>query len=152
VPLRREPPPRHITTQNLRKALSGRYSERPPRPEEVVVARTPSSPPPPVLALPQRIVEGARDWLSSGSLELPDALSARHARALQRGMLLALLQTPGLASLPDGIAQRARWMFRDGWADGASSRELEDLLTLLRREVNETEKALLLRTVRRCLG
>jgi hypothetical protein len=77
----------------------------------------------------------ANQWLKTGSLSLPGCSSPRHARALQRALLAALLHEPGWSAMPDGLRQRAGWLFCEGWESGSEKghafREIDDLATVL---------------------
>lgn len=93
-----------------------------------------SLPPPPVYFAPH-VRAQAGQWAQTGSLSLPGCSSPRHARALQRALLLALLHEPGWFELPQGLRQRAGWLFCDGWESAAGSahpfREIDDLAAVL---------------------
>lgn len=86
------------------------------------------------LQFPSHIREQAEDWLKSGSLSLPNCSSPRHARAMQRALLLALLDRPGYHRLPLGLQQRVGWLLSPGWerqTTGSVASEASDLLTVL---------------------
>lgn len=86
------------------------------------------------LQFPTHIREQAEGWLKSGSLSLPHCSSPRHARAMQRALLLALLDRPGYHSLPLGLQQRVGWLLSPGWerqTTGSVASEASDLLTVL---------------------
>ncbi len=86
------------------------------------------------ISFPTHIRQQADGWLKTGSLSLPNCSSPRHARAVQRALLLALLAQPGYASLPLGLKQRVGWLFSPGWESvptAASLSELNDLMTVL---------------------
>jgi hypothetical protein len=97
--------------------MGGRSGARSPRPEAVFI--------PPLLR------RQAEDWQRTGSLTLPNTVSSRHARALQRALLLSMLQATEFSHLPEGIAQRAAWMFREGWGQGKKERDADDLCFVL---------------------
>lgn len=101
----------------------------------------------PRVFIPARLRRRADEWLATGSLNLPAAWSARHARAMQRGLLLALLMEPGWAALPEGMQQRAGWLFREGWAEGVGVRDADDVMTLLQLPHNNDARDLLVRAV-----
>jgi len=88
----------------------------------------------PVLQFPDHIREQAAGWLRSGSLSLPNCSSPRHARAMQRALLLALLERPGYERLPLGLKQRVGWLLSPGWerqTTGSVASEASDLMTVL---------------------
>lgn len=93
----------------------------------------------------------ANDWAETGSLSIPGCSSPRHARALQRALLLALLTEPGWHALPQGLQQRAGWLFCEGWessaAEGRSFREIDDLATVLGLEASVATRVTLARSV-----
>ena len=93
-----------------------------------------ASVPAPRIFFPARVREQADGWLRSGSLSLPHCSSPRHARAVQRALLLALLAEPGYEALPFGLKQRVGWLFGSGWENASgngSLSELDDLMTVL---------------------
>lgn len=120
---------------------------RPPRlpdldPKDVSEGPPPGSDTPPAAARPRPTPEDgvlippllrrqAEEWKQTGSLSLPSTVSSRHARALQRALLLSLLQSGEFSLLPEGIAQRAAWMFREGWGEGRKQRDADDLCFVL---------------------
>lgn len=108
------PPPGSDTPP---QGARGTTSPRVPRPEAVLI--------PPLLR------RQAEEWKQSGSLSLPRTVSSRHARALQRALLLSMLQSNDFSLLPEGIAQRAAWMFREGWGEGKKQRDADDLCFVL---------------------
>lgn len=73
----------------------------------------------------------ADEWRQTGTLRLPETSSPRHARALQRALLLGMIQGNDYASLPEGLQQRAAWMFREGWGQGKKERDADDLCFVL---------------------
>lgn len=89
----------------------------------------------------------ANQWAETGSLSLPGASSPRHARALQRALLLALLHEPGWFGIPVGLRQRAGWLFCDGWESGAGAahpfREIDDLAMVLGLPVSADTRRML---------
>lgn len=91
--------------------------------------------PPPRIYFSAQVRIQAKKWLDTGSLSLPGCPSPRHARALQRALLLAILHEPGWNALPEGLRQRAGWLFCDGWESSAGAshvfREIDDLSTVL---------------------
>ena len=97
--------------------------------------RNRSSTVPPRVYFSPHVRHQANDWAETGSLSIPGCSSPRHARALQRALLLALLTEPGWDSIPQGMQQRAGWLFCKGWessdGDGQGFRELDDLATVL---------------------
>lgn len=106
----------------------------------------PSFNPPRVYFAPHVRVQ-ANQWAETGSLSLPGASSPRHARALQRALLLALLHEPGWFGIPHGLRQRAGWLFCEGWESGSTTahpfREIDDLATVLGLSVTpETRRTL----------
>jgi hypothetical protein len=42
-----------------------------------------------------------------------------------------MLQTTEFCNLPEGIAQRGAWMFREGWGEGKKERDADDLCFVL---------------------
>jgi hypothetical protein len=42
-----------------------------------------------------------------------------------------MLQVAEFSHLPEGIAQRAAWMFREGWGEGKKERDADDLCFVL---------------------
>lgn len=84
----------------------------------------------PQLSIPPAIEEKAREWLRTQELKLSREVSAREARAWQRVLLLALLADRSPRELPRELAQRASWLFREGWEKNSS--EIDDCLVLLR--------------------
>jgi len=127
-------------------APPGKRSSRPPRgsiPPSLMEGQgdriTPSGSQRPSMAPPRvyfspHVRRQANDWAETGSLSIPGSSSPRHARALQRALLLALLTEPGWDALPQGLQQRAGWLFCDGWestAEGHAFREIDDLATVL---------------------
>lgn len=139
----RTPPP-HLEDDRLKNR---RRSSSPPPPMQ----ETPTLEPPPAASRAQRrssyptpaprvyfaphVRAQANQWAESGSLSLPGCSSPRHARALQRALLLSLLHEPGWYALPQGLQQRAGWLFCDGWESGTDGghafREIDDLATVL---------------------
>jgi hypothetical protein len=109
------PPPGSDTPPTDRGA--GFAGERAPRPE--------------ALFIPPLLRRQADEWQRTGSLSLPNTVSSRHARALQRALLLSMLQSTDFLLLPEGIAQRATWMFREGWGEGKKERDADDLCFVL---------------------
>jgi hypothetical protein len=99
------------------QAMRADEAQRSPRPEAVLI--------PPLLR------RQAEEWKQTGSLSLPSTVSSRHARALQRALLLSMLQSTDYGFLPEGIAQRAAWMFREGWGEGKKQRDADDLCFVL---------------------
>ena len=93
------------------------------------------SSPAPTLYFAPHIRSQANEWIATGSLALPGCSSPRHARALQRTLLLALFSEPGFGALPEGLRQRAQWLFFQGWEssaeDGHEHREVDDVAILL---------------------
>ncbi len=86
------------------------------------------------IEFPSHLRDLAKSWLKTGSLSLPNCSSPRHARAVQRVLLLALLAEPGYSALPLGLKQRVGWLFSPGWesvSQGESLGELGDLVTVL---------------------
>lgn len=86
---------------------------------------------PEAIFIPPLFRRQAEEWRQTGSLSLPATVSSRHARALQRALLLSMLQSDGYDFLPEGIAQRAAWMFREGWGEGRKQRDADDLCFVL---------------------
>lgn len=86
---------------------------------------------PEAIFIPPLLRRQAEEWRRTGSLTLPATVSSRHARALQRALLLSMLQSDGYDFLPEGIAQRAAWMFREGWGEGRKQRDADDLCFVL---------------------
>ncbi len=137
--IRTPPPDAEIPSQRPK----GRSSSPPPPMQEAPTL----APPPPDLEGPRRssypapriyfaphVRSQASDWARTGSLSLPGCSSPRHARALQRALLLALLHDPGYHAIPQGLRQRAGWLFCEGWESGSTGhplRELDDLATVL---------------------
>lgn len=103
-------------------------SDTPPMGRRIPSARVPR---PEAVLIPPLLRRQAEDWQKTGSLTLPNTVSSRHARALQRALLLAMLQSTEFALLPEGIAQRAAWMFREGWGEGKKARDADDLCFVL---------------------
>lgn len=86
---------------------------------------------PEAILIPPLLRRQADEWRQTGSLNLPSTVSSRHARALQRALLLSMLQSDEFSHLPEGIAQRAAWMFREGWGEGKKARDADDLCFVL---------------------
>ena len=105
--------------------------------------RGPSLSHPPQILIPAPLKGSAKSWLLTGSLQLPDTVSARHARALQRALLLSLLLDYGFSELPEGLKRRAAWLFRDGWADGSAELDASDLCFVLGLPPDEFSRATL---------
>lgn len=137
----RTPPPADADMPSERPR---RQSSTPPPPMQE--ARTLAPPPPdltgerrssypaPRLYFAPHVRGQANEWARTGSLSLPGCSSPRHARALQRALLLALLHEPGWDAIPQGLRQRAGWLFCEGWesnSKGHALRELDDLATVL---------------------
>lgn len=137
--IRTPPPDADVPSERPRKR-----SSTPPLPMQE--ARTLAPPPPdltgerrssyraPRIYFAPHVRSQANDWASTGSLSLPGCSSPRHARALQRALLLALLHEPGWDAIPQGLRQRAGWLFCEGWESGSTGhalRELDDLATVL---------------------
>lgn len=104
-----------------------------PPPPDLTGERRSSYPAPRIYFAPH-VRSQANDWARTGSLSLPGCSSPRHARALQRALLLALLHEPGWDAIPQGLRQRAGWLFCEGWESGSTGhalRELDDLATVL---------------------
>lgn len=105
----------------------------PPPPPDLTSERRSNYPAPRIYFAPH-VRSQANDWARTGSLSLPGCSSPRHARALQRALLLALLHEPGWEAIPQGLRQRAGWLFCEGWESGSTGhalRELDDLATVL---------------------
>jgi hypothetical protein len=137
--IRTPPPDLDVPSERPRR----RSSTPPPPMQEVKTLAPPppdftserrSSYPAPRLYFAPHVRNQAGDWARTGSLSLPGCSSPRHARALQRALLLALLHDPGWEAIPDGLKQRAGWLFCEGWESNSSGhalRELDDLATVL---------------------
>lgn len=102
---------------------------------------------PPRLYFSPHVRQQANEWSRTGSLSLPGCSSPRHARAVQRALLLALLTEPGWHNLPQGLRQRAGWLFCINWdqssAQGHPYREVDDLATVLSMPTSEESRELL---------
>ncbi len=128
------PPPPPLQAAPAPPQAASKGDTRPGLPSE-----RPSAAPPRVYFAPH-VRKQAHDWLRTGSLSLPGCPSPRHARALQRALLLAMLHEPGYQALPVGLQQRAGWLFVDGWESSAGAshpfREIDDLASVLGLPVN----------------
>jgi hypothetical protein len=106
-------------------------SDTPPMHVRRTAATEPRIPLAEAVFIPPLLRRQGEEWMRTGSLTLPDTVSSRHARALQRALLLSMLQTTEFCNLPEGIAQRAAWMFREGWGEGKKERDADDLCFVL---------------------
>jgi hypothetical protein len=106
-------------------------SDTPPMHARRLPATEPRTPLPEAVFIPPLLRRQAEEWQHTGSLSLPETVSSRHARALQRALLLSMLQATEFCNLPEGIAQRAAWMFREGWGEGKKERDADDLCFVL---------------------
>jgi hypothetical protein len=131
----RTPPPSLVPRRR-------RISTPPPAMQESVIPGLPEEEDerrfdsmPPTLYFAPHVRAQANQWAETGSLSLPGCSSPRHARALQRALLLALLHEPGWFGIPQGLRQRAGWLFCDGWESAAGNahpfREIDDLAAVL---------------------
>jgi len=108
------------------------------------------------LEVPPTLQAAAERWRVTGVSPVPAHASSRHARAMQRAMLLALMQRFKAGSptepsgelpivplpLPPALSQRAAWLFRAGWH--ADPVEFDSCLALLDiRDSPEVKQAIL---------
>ncbi len=137
-----------VSQRDVRGGRPGSLADFDP-PSFAEVAR-PSDAPPRIYFSPH-VRRQANDWAETGSLSIPGCSSPRHARALQRALLLALLTEPGWDSLPQGLRQRAGWLFNEGWesnsSEGRAFREIDDLATMLSLDASPQSRATLSRAV-----
>ena len=151
----RTPPPDAIVPR-VRASARVPGSSAPPPPMQGAQTLTPpaqttrgqrrSSYPAPRIFFASHVRSQANDWAQTGALSLPGCSSPRHARALQRALLLALLHEPGWECIPQGLQHRAGWLFCDGWesnSDGHASREIDDLATVLGLPAGKDSRRLL---------
>lgn len=132
-----EPPPGSLRPQRSgfypAQGSLGRYRAKDLPVEQLRPKRSNTPKPvslfPSTLEIPGSVADAAEKWLVTGALDLPATVTARHARAVQRAQLLALLDRRGAAQLPLGFQQRAQWLFRKGWE--RDIQELDDCLTIL---------------------
>ncbi len=137
-----------VSERDVRSSRPGSLADFDP-PSFADVAR-PSDAPPRIYFSPH-VRRQANDWAETGSLSIPGCSSPRHARALQRALLLALLTEPGWDSLPQGLRQRAGWLFNEGWesnsSEGRAFREIDDLATMLSLDASSQSRLTLSRAV-----
>lgn len=137
--IRTPPPDADVPSERSRRRSS---APPPPMQEAHTLAPPPpdftgerrSSYPAPRLYFAPHVRSQAKDWARTGSLSLPGCSSPRHARALQRALLLALLHELGWEAIPQGLRQRVGWLFCEGWESNSTDhalRELDDLATVL---------------------
>lgn len=141
-----EPPPIRRYVTGLPSAPLAVHSSAPIRRVDYQQWDEPPAQPPRLYFSPH-VRQQAGEWAATGSLSLPGCSSPRHARAVQRALLLALLTEPGWHNLPQGLRQRAGWLFCLDWdtspAVGHPFREADDLATVLSMPATEESRGLL---------
>lgn len=151
------PPPARRPIGHVEAAVAGSLSS-PGQPTTAAHAqpssrrsnRPKTSQAPPRIYFSPHVRRQAEMWSESGSLSLPGCSSPRHARAVQRALLLALLTEPGYDLLPQGLCQRVGWLFAQGWESGSEGhnlRELDDLATVLSLPPGRESRELLVMAV-----
>lgn len=153
VPPRSSELPHDTIPARSSEFLPPRRSSVPPAPlVSRPVARRPSAAQvPPRIYFSPHVRKQASEWARTGSLSLPGCSSPRHARAVQRALLLALLTEPGWEHIPEGLRQRAGWLFCKEW-DAATEQahpycEVDDLAAVMSLPIGDESRFLLSRTV-----